>query len=134
MLPQLCPPLVGDLGKSFGALVSLSVKGRGERTSQIGSRLEAETQVGRAELCFTRSPALHFGLMSLETSVLCQLLQVTLMSLPGVRVSGDGQPLLAPGCSAGLGGVPATGFQLVTGVCGFSFPSVSLTVTWSLWG
>lgn len=57
--------------------------------------------------------------MRLDPSVLCQLLLVTLMSLPGVRVSGDDQPLLAPGCSAGLGGAPATGFQLVTGACGF---------------
>lgn len=57
--------------------------------------------------------------MSLDPSVLCQLLQVALMSHPGVRFWGDNQLPETPGLSAGLEGAPATDFQLVTGASGF---------------
>lgn len=51
----------------------------------------------------TRSTSLDLDPKSLDPSVLCQLLQVALMSLPGVKVRGDDQAPLTPDCSAELG-------------------------------
>ena len=131
VLSQLCPSRVRDLGKASVSLpingkdglssaVSHSPKPPREPKSQFRSHLETETQVGNSKArFFARLPALDLYLMSLDPTVLCQLLQVALMSFPGERFWGDDRPPQTPGCSAGLEGVPATDFQLVTGACGF---------------